>query len=52
MLRNVSKQGYLLSGNLLERTSDDEISVVHGNKISCELTGKVVLVLKFLPIHI
>lgn len=42
----------LLSSNLLECARDDEVSMVHGSQISCELARKVVLILKFLPVDI
>lgn len=40
------------SSNLLEGTGDDKISVVHGYKISCKLTRKVILVIQLLPVKI
>lgn len=40
------------SSNLLEGTGDDEISVVHGNKIGGELAREVVLLFKLLPVNI
>ena len=42
----------LLSGNLLEGTGDDEVSMVHCNQVSCELAGEVVVILKFLPVKV
>lgn len=40
------------SSNLLEGASDDKISMVHGNKISCELAREMVLVLQLLPVDV
>ena len=42
----------LLSGNLLEGTGDDEVSMIHCNQVSCELAGEVVVILKFLPVKV
>jgi hypothetical protein len=42
----------LLSSNLLEGTGDDEVSMVHCNQVSRELTGEVVVILKFLPVKV
>lgn len=42
----------LPSSNFLESTCDDEICVVHGDKISRELAREVVLVVELLPVDI
>lgn len=46
------KKRILLSGNLLEGTGDDEVSMVHCNQVSCELAGEVVVILEFLPVKV
>lgn len=43
---------FLPSSNFLESAGDDEISVIHGKKISSELTWEMILVIKFLPIEV
>jgi heme/copper-type cytochrome/quinol oxidase subunit 4 len=36
----------------LECTGDDEIGVVHGNKVSCELAREVVLAVEFVQVYV
>lgn len=51
--RGVSvKKRILLSGNLLEGTGDDEVSMVHCDQVGCKLAGEVVVILKFLPVKV
>lgn len=42
----------LPSCNFLVCACDDEITRVHRDDISCELAGKVILRIQFLPLHI
>lgn len=42
----------LPSRDFLECTGDDEISVIHGNKVSCELAWEVVLAVKFVQVYV
>ncbi|MFS7982810.1 hypothetical protein Hanom_Chr10g00967161 [Helianthus anomalus] len=42
----------LASSNLLESTGDDEVGMVHGNKIGCKLRREMILFLKVLPVDV
>lgn len=40
------------SSDFLECTSNDEVGVIHGDKISCELRREMILLIEVLPVDI
>jgi hypothetical protein len=42
----------LPSSNFLECTGDNEISVIHGDKVSGELAREVILAIKFVQVYV
>lgn len=39
-------------GDFLVGAGDDEVSVIHGDQVGCELAWEVVLILELLPVYI
>lgn len=48
----VHKIHNLPPSDFLECTGDDEISVIHGNKVSCELAWEVILTVEFVQVYV
>lgn len=51
-INTINKRSVSPSSNFLESTGDNEIGMIHGNKISSKLAREVVLLLKFFPVNV